>query len=185
MTKPYSIDNLQGKSLVPVTEYKYQSELTEKLDDLSKQKPAKNLTQNIVNEIVLWKVDRYAGLTSNALKLLNEIKPSARKRDDHLTRAILEELLQKDKNKGVGLPMASTLMRFRNPKIYQIIDRRAYRFLTGEDLKLPYSVPEQIELYSKYLKDLEKFSKKDFAHLDRILYLSDKELNGKIKPEST
>ena len=39
-------------------QYKYQPELTKKLDDLD----AVNLTPELLNEIVLWKVNRYVSL---------------------------------------------------------------------------------------------------------------------------
>ena len=50
--------------------YKYQKELTLKLDnDLND-----DFNQEIINEIVLWKVNRYSFLRDDAFFLLNQIK---------------------------------------------------------------------------------------------------------------
>ncbi len=76
--------------------------------------------------------------------------------------------------------MASTILRFRNKNIYQIIDQRAYRFLKGKNLKLKANIESQIELYLSYLKKLR--GKCDelnipFENADRIFYMLDKDLN--------
>ena len=49
--------------------YSYQTELTEKLDNLNS-----NFDQKIINEIVLWKVNRYANIENETLELINRIK---------------------------------------------------------------------------------------------------------------
>jgi len=84
---------------------------------------------------------------------------------------------------GIRLPMASTILRFRNPKIYQIIDQRVYRFICGEALPTLFSIPKQITLYFEYLEKLKEVCenhKIPFGEADRILYQADKELNGDI-----
>ena len=35
--------------------------------------------------------------------------------------------------KGIDLAMASTILRFRNPNVFQIIDKRAYRAVYGKN----------------------------------------------------
>jgi len=95
---------------------------------------------------------------------------------------ILRSLLDK-KQKGIRLPMASTILRFRNKNIYQIIDQRAYRFLYGEDLKLKGDVDSQIDLYLSYLEKLRikcDDSKIPFENADRIFYLLDRDLNKQV-----
>ena len=51
--------------------YSYQTELTAKLDNLDT-----NFDQKIINEIVLWKVNRYANIENETLELINRIKKS-------------------------------------------------------------------------------------------------------------
>lgn len=162
-----SIEELQ------IENWKYQPELTKKLDSLQD-----DFNQEIINEIVLWKVNRYAQLSSNCLNLINKIDKTSLKLDNELTAEILLELLNQ---KGVRLAMASTILRFKNPNIYQIIDQRAFRFLTGKNLDYPErDLKKQINYYLEYLDKLNdacKQFKMDFNLSDRILYRLDKIYN--------
>src|SRR5579864_1251413 len=109
-----------------LNEYEYQPKLTRKLDDL---KDVSIITSDLLNEIVLWKVNRYVSLDSEQLcriSALASLKPGEHRK----ARSILEELLDIH---GVDLPMASTVLRFRNPTVFQIIDRHAHRALYGQD----------------------------------------------------
>jgi hypothetical protein len=81
--------------------------------------------------------------------------------------------------------MASTLLRFKNPKVYQIIDRHAYRAIYGEDYPLfsASGIDKKIEVYFNYLDELVSLSitkNVDFRTLDRVLYVFDKRQNGKL-----
>jgi len=117
--------------------------------------------------------------TISSWKVLNEEK----------TREILTSLL---KTKGVQLAMASTILRFRNPNIFQIIDQRAYRVIKGEPLKLSQiketsrdeTIQKQINIYLKYLEKIREKCKKldvDFYDLDRVLYIIDRKINKSVK----
>jgi thermostable 8-oxoguanine DNA glycosylase len=160
-------------------EYNYQNELTSKLDNLTG-----NFNQDIINEIVLWKVNRYSLINKNTFSYLNKIRKTDRKIDEELTKKILEKLLA---TKGIRLPIASSILRFKNPSIYQIIDQRVYRLINNHELKLPYSIKNQIELYLNYLTQLRDICKNKnipFKKADRILYEIDKILNKDIKLKS-
>lgn len=128
--------------------YNYQSSLTTKLDSYTLP-----FNQEVVNEIVLWKVNRYAKLKDETLSLINQIDSEW---DEALIRNVLFALLSE---KGVQLPMASTILRFRNKHLFQIIDQRVYRILYGPELKINQqktesNILEQINLYLKYLERL-------------------------------
>ena len=144
--------------------YKYQPELTPKLDDLG-QTP---FTDEIINEIVLWKVNRYAHLDECLLLSLNALAHlSPRQHRD--AKEVLFDLLD---IKGVDIAMASTLLRFRNPSVFQIIDQHAYRAVCGR--KLPYTTknPRKVEMYFDYLDeliDLCKATASAFETIDRVL----------------
>ena len=101
-----------------------------------------------------------------------------------LTGDILISLLSKNQ-KGVRLAMASTILRFRNPKVYQIIDQRVYRIIYGKELKYPESnIDLQIKIYLDYLDKLKEVCAKysiKFEEADRILYKMDKEYNRDMK----
>ena len=118
-------------------------------------------------------------------------KDSINKNDSEInedkTRLVLNELL---KTNGVQLAMASTILRFRNPNIYQIIDQRVYRLIYKNKILNINTYPSeknlkfQIELYIKYLKDLKKICLNfniPFSKSDRILFMVDKRINKKEK----
>ncbi len=162
-------------------EYDYQESLTKKLDSNST-----DFNQNTLNEIVLWKLNRYAAFDSELISLINSVERNAMEIDIDKTNCILKGLL---KTKGVRLAMASTILRYRNPKIYQIIDQRVYRIIYNKELK-PISIFSEenlnshIKLYLQYLIDLKKeCSNLDipFEESDRILYRADKRINKKHK----
>ncbi|WP_456376872.1 hypothetical protein [Lutibacter sp.] len=93
--------------------FKYQDSLTKKLDSSTE-----NFNQDKLNEIVLWKVNRYAEFDESLINLINSIDKNESEINIDKTREILKELL---KTNGVQLAMASTILRYRNPNIYQII----------------------------------------------------------------
>tara|TARA_B100001142_G_C14253743_1_gene624263 strand:+ start:391 stop:954 length:564 start_codon:yes stop_codon:yes gene_type:complete len=184
MSKLKTLKNLKLEKLIPEEEYQVQNQLMSQLDQYSQSN--RDFNQNIINEIVLFKVNRYAKLESEHLELLNEINSNDMKLDENLTTSILKELLQL---KGIGLPMASTILRFKNPNIYQIIDQRVYRIMYGHTFasnasKTEKKIEEKIKIYIKYLIDLKNECKKykiNFFHSDRILYDLDKVHNKNIK----
>lgn len=156
----------------------YQENLTKRLDSISTI-----FDQNIINEIVLWKVNRYAELSEESISLINSISTTSDKINVELTRQVLRKLINEQ---GIQLPMASTILRFKNPKIYQIIDQRAYRFLyPGKTLKLSTykskdNIGNQIDKYLNYLTDLRnavELRDIPFEEADRVLYNLDKRIN--------
>ena len=155
--------------------YNYQKELTAKLDNLNS-----DFDQNTINEIVLWKVSRYVLLDTETLTLINKINKNDKQLNHELTKDILFRLLAKEQ-KGVRLAMASTILRYKNPQIYQIIDQRVYRFLYSKELKYSESnIDEQIQVYLDYLQKLKEECKKhiiNFELADRIFYTMDKKHN--------
>ena len=153
--------------------YNYQPKLTAKLDELNK-----DFDQEIINQIVLWKVNRFTEIDNKTLILINSIDQNSENIDENLTAEILENLLTTN---GIQLAMASTILRFKNPTIYQIIDQRVYRIIYGETIpKYFSSIDKQISLYLKYLIDLKNVCNEkgiNFALSDRIIYELDKEFN--------
>jgi hypothetical protein len=167
----------EGDLTAYLTKYKYQRKLTAYLDELG-HKP---FDQDIVNEIVLWKVNRYAELPEDVLEVLNEVRNTS-PRSHRSATAVLATLLRQP---GVDLPMASTFLRFRNRKAFQIVDRHAYRAVYGEAYPLHSSSSNEakIDLYWDYLDRLLALAesrKVEFEVLDRVLYVFDKQANGKL-----
>ncbi len=90
-------------------EFNYQKSLTDKLDIIPTE-----FDQNKINEIILWKVNRYVELTPDILNLINSIPISSDVIDEELTQKLIAILIEVP---GIQLAMASTILRFRNPKI--------------------------------------------------------------------
>lgn len=85
--------------------------------------------------------------------------------------------------------MASTLLRFRSPSAFQIIDRHAYRAVYGSKFPIYPSMPrkKQIRIYFEYLDELITLcgqKKIKFETIDRVLYQFDKDTNG-VLPKTT
>jgi thermostable 8-oxoguanine DNA glycosylase len=157
------------------TLYNYQLSLTSKLDSLDA-----DFNQEIINEIVLWKINRYAAIDQETFALINQIKKSDTEIKHDLVGSIFLKLLGRDQ-KGIRLAIASTILRFKNPKVYQIIDQRVYRFLYGKELNYSVNdINEQICLYLDYLEKLKEVCRDcniDFEIADRVLYTMDKIYN--------
>ncbi len=168
-------------------DYRYQKHLTKHLDSYRS-----DFDQEVLNEIILWKVNRYANFNHELLEKLNKIDKDEVEIDISKTISILKLLLKTD---GVQIAVASTILRFKNPNIYQIIDQRVYRILYN-DRKLrddfkninikskDETIDEQTGLYIKYLEDLNKachYLNIPFSDSDRILYMADKRINKKNK----
>lgn len=163
-------------------DYNYQKNLTEKLDSLK----TSDFCRTSLYEIVLWKLNRFPTISDallEQLKTLADLKP----KQHALARPVLEKLLRCN---GVALPMASTVLRFINPSVFQIIDDRAYRVLFDGEAKYPTKpakitdkyVKTSIEMYFKYLDELHEIcsEKLPFELSDRILYKLDIQLGNKI-----
>jgi hypothetical protein len=86
---------------------------------------------------------------------------------------------------GVDLAMASTFLRFQNADVFQILDRHAYRAVFGKRYPLYSTTPQhtKVSVYFRYFDSLIELAASrglPFRALDRILYVFDKEHNGKL-----
>lgn len=178
----YTITSIKTGKQTEV-QFEYLSKLTDELDELSTAH--KELSEFDIYKITLWKINRYPQIDPATLKELNELRKLS-EFDKERTKNILYSMLHIH---GIGLAMASTYLRFTNPKIYPIIDTRALRAAfdyertndkekTISDHRKSESLYEQqIDLYIKYVNKLMEFSKTDyhglkidFENLDRFLY---------------
>ncbi|WP_024773019.1 hypothetical protein [Aquimarina macrocephali] len=177
-----TVYNSEFKILPEDSKFEYQKELTSKLDNFKE-----DFDQNTLNEIVLWKVNRYASFSDGVITLINSIDPNEKTLDNDKVRNTLTQLLR---TKGVQLPMASTILRYRNPEVFQIIDQRVFRIIYPKKvLKLSTynsdkNIKFQVDLYLKYLEDLIDVCEKlkiPFAKSDRILFMADRRINKEIR----
>lgn len=156
------------------TEYKYQPQLTKKLDSHSG-----DFSEQTVLEIALWKTNRYPTITQDLLADINNLR---KEYSEEKARTLLRKLLEL---KGFDLPMASTVLRFAVPNDLQIIDQRVYRFITDKScLNIPYNIEKKIELYFDYIHQLKSICQEKnipFFKADRLLYQLDKIHNKDIR----
>ncbi len=163
-------------------DYKVQPELTAELESIN----GSDLDYETLYKIVLWKLNRFPRIPAELLEELKNI-PAIAPMKHEKSLEIVKKLL---KSPGVALPMASTLLRFLNPKAFQIIDERAYRVLYPHDKKYPGKpkakleryLDESTKIYFSYLDKLHSISsdKLPFEKADKILYLLDIKLGNKI-----
>lgn len=106
------------------------------------------------------------------------LKPNQHREGKSVLMALLE-------CRGVDWAMASTTLRFRNPAVFQIIDRHAYRAIYGT--VYPFSAKStadrKVTLYFDYvdaLVDLCAVKGLAFETIDRVLYKFDQAKNGKL-----
>lgn len=163
-------------------EYTYQPQLTQKLDALQ----ARDLNTEIFYEIVLWKLNRFPQLPKDLIDSLKELD-SLRAMEHRRAAPQLRSLLQCP---GIALPMASTVLRFLKPDVFQIIDDRVYRIVQPGAAKYPAKpirlnekyLATSASIYFDYLDALQEQScaQLPFKDADRILYQLDIKLGNKI-----
>jgi hypothetical protein len=183
--EPADIDSLRDKFTYGSNKegFNLTSYLDKKVENI-------NFDQGLINEIVLWKINRYLTVSQadwlkdfNDLKDIDEIEIEPNKSK---IKAILKKMLS---THMIQLPMASTLLRFRNPKNFQIIDERTFRLIFGTNATVrkiynSSNADKRIDLYFDYLRQLKEKCKNKgipFFESDRLLYQFDKEENGDFK----
>jgi hypothetical protein len=120
------------------------------------------------------------------LSALANLRPGEHRDANDLLRDLLHV-------NGIGLPMASTIFRFINPEVFQIVDDRAHRAIKpflpdGFKVRYPKTKPpidkkkrwqnylkKSCDRYFAYLDTLRKHSSANFPFrmADRILYQVD------------
>lgn len=163
----------QDKTLASfINDYRIYPNLTQKLDA-----GGWNFSQELVNEIVLWKISRYVEIPANVFESLNRLR-SLQAGEHKKAKTVLSSLLGCD---GVRLPMASTILRFANPEVFQIYDRHICRAMWGTCQKVAPKNPEKaVQKYWNFLEDLAAQCEQlgiPFREADRILFEFDKAVN--------
>lgn len=147
-------------------------------------------TDDVVNQVVLWKVNRQVKLDDETKTKLLEIK-SISSIDEVLSskrNQVVEILSLLLKTKGVKLPMASTILHFFNENSFPIIDQRAYYIAMGQQI-YPFNLCNSdirfaIKTYFEYLNKCIEWSNKlnvTISVIDKYLYQMDKDSGRKIK----
>lgn len=131
-----------------------------------------------IRRIALWKYDRVIDVDdlfcTQLYKIVSREDVTIEDKEVH---EMIEKLISCE---GVGFPLASTILKFINPRVFPIIDVRAYRALYGEKI---YSGQYNLKLYLEYTKRIYAICDKfniALSEVDERLYEFDKKYNGKI-----
>lgn len=149
-------------------------------DEETKEIKASNqdITLDFIRRIALWKNSRVVKLKEGVLNDLQKIQNNT---DLQITDIEVENILEKlTQSKGIGFPLASTILKFIRPDVFPIIDVRAYRVLFGKKMTYAqYNVDKYLE-YAEKIKEISGSKNIDLCKVDEQLYCLDKKLNGKI-----
>lgn len=131
-----------------------------------------------LRRVSLWKSNRVLNVSSETLEKLRRVAKNQKiSLEDKESREAIEALVASD---GIGFPMASAILKFINPKVYPIIDVRAYRAFTGSK---PFNTTYTFKKYVEYAKGLQKIADscgRPLREIDEQLYCFDQKHNGKI-----
>lgn len=145
--------------------------------------------QDILNEIVLWKINRTVHISESTIELLKSFDYLKTPMDavyDARVKDLVSKLLL---SKGIGMPVASAILHFYYKDIFPIVDQRSYRTLYGKDYP-QYTTKNKnqkyIDMYIKYIEDcyffnVEKCPDIPFNLVDKIFYQIDKEKKNKVR----
>lgn len=160
--------------------YNYNEKETKLLNEAANRNGRVDI--DMLRRIALWKLDRVLDVPSKTIKKLQSLATQDDLRvDSGDTRSLIEELIECP---GIGLPMASTILKFLRPDVFPIIDVRACRALYGRKVYFNQSSAERnVEFYVSYAVDIQRISqnlKRPLREIDEQLYEFDKKRNGTI-----
>lgn len=141
---------------------------------------------DIINSIVLWKLNRTPFISEDTVKLIIKIKDVTFDNFDERIGDITAVILGLLKSKGVRIPIGSTILHFYNPGVFPIIDQRAYRELYKTEIPERCKSDEWVAIYIKYIKDCKTYHETKcphipFSRIDQVLYQLDKSSGKKVK----
>lgn len=137
-----------------------------------------DFTLHDLRRIALWKLDRVLNVPEDLLEQMREIvKDKELTIEDLKIKNIINNLLECS---GIGMPMASTILKFLRPDVFPIIDARAYRAIYGKKLYSPSYTFDRYKEYVLKLYEIRDQLNLELYEVDQQLYCFDKEYNGKI-----
>jgi hypothetical protein len=169
--------------------FRYESDDNIKSRILRSNKENYQENRDIINEIVLWKIQRSVSLTDTTLDLLNSFNNISSPLDVIYNEKVKTLIFQLLDSKGIKIAMASTILHFYYPAIFPIIDQRSYRELTSKEIPEYYSKDKNkkyTKLYLDYIKEcydynINNCSDISFEYIDKVLYQLDLEKGNKVK----
>lgn len=163
--------------------YEDESDIKERIASTTKTNYREN--RDIINEIILWKMNRMPHFGDELVDMiysLADIDAPEKTIKSEKTKQVLVKLLQ---TRGMKLPMVSTVLHFYFPQVFPIIDQRAYRELYGIEYPQYVKLDVMVDIYMKYIEDTWKYQREKcpeipYEKIDKILYQLDKEKGNKV-----
>lgn len=173
-----------------MNEYLYESD--REIKERARNVDASDYEQNrdLINEIVLWKLNRSVQIKDETIKKIHLLSQKVNHPLEAVNCTDVENvILELLDAKGIKIAMASTILHFYYPMIFPIIDQRAYRELTSDELPEYHGKDKNqkyMELYVDYIEKCYVFNTEilpeaDFEYIDKILYQLDKDKKNKVK----
>ena len=165
--------------------YSDESGIINRISQTNKEAYREN--EDIINEIILWKLNRKPAIEKDvidAIYALKDLNTPIEVVENDLVKQVLEKLLR---SKGIQLPVASTILHFYYPEIFPIIDQRAYRELYGCDYPgTTRKIEKLVDLYQNYISDCYQYQQSNcpdipFSKIDKLLYQLDKEKGNRVR----
>lgn len=141
---------------------------------------------DIINMIILWKINRRAIIDSETIKELMNMKninlDNLEENKDKLKKCF-NDLIS---SKGIQLAMASTILHFYNPDTFPIIDQRAYRELHSKEMPQNIKKKEAFDIYYECILRCKKYWEENckelnFSDIDKVLYQLDKDRGNRVR----
>ena len=159
--------------------------------------PGTDGLKDIINQIVLWKINRQVFFDQDKTLLFDIITLKNKEGFDRHTihkqykDDVTDIIVRMLACPGIRLPMASTILHFFYPGVFLIIDQRAYRVIKKDELNKVIKQNTKpmacAEIYLEYMKACNEYyddnSLKDdfdFSMLDRYTYHLDIEVGNKV-----
>jgi len=163
--------------------YEDESDIMERIASATNTNYREN--RDIINEIILWKMNRMPHFDNELIDMiysLEDISTPENAVKSEKTKRVVRKLLQ---TKGMKLPMASTVLHFYFPRVFPIIDQRAYRELYGDEYPQYIKLDAMVDMYMKYIEDTWRYQREKcpeipYEKIDKILYQLDKEKGNKV-----
>ena len=109
---------------------------------------------DIINMIILWKINRRAIIDLGTIKELMNMKninlDNLEENKDKLKKCFNDLFSSKE----IQLAMASTILHFYNPDTFPIIDQRAYRELRSEEMPQNIKKEKVFDIYYERLTEM-------------------------------
>jgi hypothetical protein len=135
---------------------------------------------DIINNIVLWKLNRQITVDSETVELLNTVARTVKSPQEALSNPNVPELINDLlKSPGIRLPIASTILKFYQPKAFPIIYRRAFHQLFNTKLEENAGVESYFQYIRKCIEVRQQY-KIPFEKVDEVLYQKDKDEGHKL-----